>query len=231
MDLTYLLVLVVTLALGAGSQFLIKSTYKKWSQVPISTQLTGAEVARNMLDANGLTHVTIQKIPGIEGDLSDHFDPRNNVVSLSESVHDRATVGATAVACHECGHAVQHARGYAPAKLRGSLVPVVNLASNSWMLVLMAGIFMLTQAIPGATQLIWLAIILYGAVILFQVVTLPVEFDATSRGLAYIRSNPAVTAQESGGAKSVLRAAALTYVAAALSSLLYLLYLLTMVRR
>ncbi|MDR2587496.1 MAG: zinc metallopeptidase [Coriobacteriales bacterium] len=220
--MSYLLLIVVTLAVGFGTQAYIKHTYRKWSKVPISSGLTGAQAARKMLDANGLSHVAIERVPG---ELTDHFNPQTNIVSLSEGVYGSTSVAATAIACHECGHAVQHARGFVPAKLRGALVPAVNIAGGAWMIVLIAGIFL---SILG---LIWLAIALYAATIIFQVVTLPVEFDASRRALAYVKGYGFLPATETGGARSVLTSAALTYVAAALVSVLQLIYLLGLTRR
>jgi Zn-dependent membrane protease YugP len=220
--MSYLLLIVVTLALGFGTQAYIKHTFKKWNKVPISSSLTGAQAARRMLDANGLSQVAIECVPG---ELTDHFNPKTNVVSLSESVYNSSSVSATAVACHECGHAVQHARGFVPARMRGALVPAVNFASTAWLFILLAGAFL---AIAG---LVWLAIGLYAATIVFQLVTLPVEFDASKRALGYIKGYGFLPPTETGGARSVLTSAALTYVAAALVSVLQLIYLLGYFRR
>jgi Zn-dependent membrane protease YugP len=223
----YILLLLVSLGVGLGTQFYIKHCYKKWAKVPISTGLTGAQAARRMLDANGLAHVAIQRVGG---ELTEHFDPRTNLVSLSADVYDGRSVASTAVACHECGHAIQHATAYGFGKFRDALVPVVNFASNAWIFVLMAGIFALSMFSSSmGFSLIWLAIALYAAVILFQLVTLPVEFNASRRAVAYVQAY-GIPQQETGGARKVLTSAALTYVAAALSSLMYLLYLLTMTR-
>jgi Zn-dependent membrane protease YugP len=221
-NMSYLLLIGVTLILGFGTQAYIKHTYHKWSRVPISSGLTGAQAARKMLDANGLSNVAIARIPG---ELTDHYNPKTNVVSLSERVYGEASVSATAIACHECGHAVQHARNYAPAKLRGALVPAINIAGSAWIFVLLIGIFL------QMLGMVYLAIILYAVTILFQLVTLPVEFDASSRALAYVRGYGFLPATESGGARSVLTSAALTYVAAALVSVLQLIYLLGFTRR
>ncbi|MDR0350331.1 MAG: zinc metallopeptidase [Coriobacteriales bacterium] len=220
--MSYLLLLVVTLALGFGCQAFIKHTYTKWNKVGISTGLTGAQAARRMLDANGLSHVAIGRTAG---ELTDHFDPRTNVVSLSEAVYDGKSVSATAIACHECGHAVQHARGYVPAKLRGALVPSVNFASSIWIVVLLIGFFL------QMVGMIYLAIALYAATIIFQLVTLPVEFDASRRALDYVKGYGFSATAEFGGARAVLTSAALTYVAAALISVLQLIYLLGLTRR
>jgi Zn-dependent membrane protease YugP len=208
--------------LGFGSQAYIRHTYKKWSKVRISSGMTGAQAARKMLDANGLSHVAIERV---DGELTDHFNPKTNVIALSEAVYNGTSVSATAIACHECGHAVQHARGYVPGKVRGAIVPVVNLAGNLWMVVLIAGIFL------QMLNMIYLAIALYAATIIFQLVTLPVEFDASSRALAYVKGYGYLPATETGGARSVLTSAALTYVAAALVSVLQLVYLLGYARR
>ncbi|HBT95164.1 MAG TPA: peptidase, partial [Coriobacteriia bacterium] len=133
----WIALIVVSLALGFGTQMYIKNRFRKWSEVRISTGLTGAQTARRMLDANGLANVSIEMV---EGELSDHFDPRTNVVALSREVYNGASVAATALAAHECGHAIQHARSFMPAKLRSVLVPPINVASNVWIFVLIAGI-------------------------------------------------------------------------------------------
>jgi len=222
MDPVYLAVIVLSLILGLGSQALIKLVFKKWNKVQISSQYSGAQIARMMLNAYGLSHIPIQR--GGK-DLTDHYDPRTRAVTLSAAVYDGTTVAAAAIACHECGHAVQHATKYAPGSIRTAIVPVVNIASNVWIFVLFLGIILVQF------QLILVAVILYAAVILFQLVTLPVEFNASKRAIAYITTSGYLPPQEHAGAKSVLRAAAFTYVAAALASLLYLLYILGFARR
>ncbi|MDR2673179.1 MAG: zinc metallopeptidase [Coriobacteriales bacterium] len=222
MELNYFALIIITLVLGFGAQAMIKHTYRKWDKTPSSSGISGAQAARRMLDANGLSNVSITQVAG---ELSDHYDPRTNVVSLSASVYDSHSVSAIAVACHECGHAVQTAQGYVPGKVRSAIVPVVSFASNIWMLALILGIIM---SILG---LIYLAIALFAAVLIFQLVTLPVEFNASRRALAFIQQSGWLTAGENSGAASVLRAAALTYVAAALASVLQLIYLLGMARR
>jgi len=221
-NFSYLLLILVTLGLGFGTQAYISSTYNKWKKVPITSGLTGAQAARKMLDENGLSHVALTQVAG---QLTDHYDPRSQVVSLSEGVYNSRSVAATAIACHECGHAVQHARNYVPANIRTAIVPVVNFASSIWIIALIAGIFL------NIIGLIWAAIALYAAVILFQVVTLPVELDASHRAIVTIHGYGFLPAQEVKGARTMLTAAALTYVAAALSSVLQLIYLLGMARR
>ena len=217
MNISYIAVLIIMLVLGLGSQALIRMSFRKWSRVPASMQLSGAEAARRMLDSNGLVHVTVQRVGG---NLTDHYDPRTRVVSLSADVFDGRTVGANAIACHECGHALQHAQGYVPSTIRGAVVPVVNIASQAWVFVLILGYVM------SQIGLVYLAIIMYAVVILFQLITLPVEFNASSRAKVYLKSYGYLPPQESAGVSSVLNAAAFTYVAAALASLLYLVYLL-----
>lgn len=222
MSMSYLSLILLVLVIGFGAQLLIKHSYKKWNKNQSSAGVSGADAARTMLNNNGLTHVTIVETPG---ELTDHFDPRTNVISLSKAVYHGRTVSAVAIACHECGHAVQHAQEYVPAKVRGSIVPVASLASNLWVFVLIAGIFL------SMVGLVYVAIAMFGAVLIFQLVTLPVEFDASKRALAFVQGSGWLTQQEVGGARSVLRSAAMTYVAAALTSILQLIYLLGMARR
>lgn len=213
-DPAYLLLVIVSTVLGLVTQNYIKSTYAKWSKVPLDTARTGADVARGMLSAEGVSGVGIE---GIGGELTDNYDPRSNVLHLSAANLHGGSVASAAVACHEAGHAVQHARGYVPVKIRSALVPVVNFTSNAWILV-----FILGMAV-GQAGLLTLAIALFAFSVIFQIVTLPVEFDASRRAVAYIeRSGMGESAVR--GAKKVLAAAALTYVAAALVSVLQLLY-------
>ncbi len=220
MAIGYWGIIIITLIMGLGTQAYINSQYKKWLKVPISTGLTGAQAARGMLDANGLQNVQIDMIGG---KLSDNYDPRSNVLHLSEAVYKGFSVASTAIACHEAGHAVQHARGYVPAKVRMAIVPVVSFASNVWIFLLLIGFFL------NMMGLVWLAIGMYAFAVLFQVVTLPVEFNASSNAMACVNAM-AIPQIESAGARSVLTAAALTYVAAALSSILQLLYFIGMAR-
>ena len=204
----YLLLIVVTLAIGGLATWYVNSQLKKYTRVPISNGLTGAEAARRMLAYYGVTNVAVHR----GGPGQDFFDPRTNSVTLSPDAFDGRSITATATACHEVGHACQYAENYAPMKIRGAIVPVVNLASNAW-------IFLLSN------QLTTLAIVMYAVVVLFQLVTLPVEFNASRRAMTYM-DTIALPQSEQGGAFSVLRACALTYVAAALTSILQLLWLL-----
>ena len=212
---SYLLLIVVTLVIGMGATWYVNSQIKKYTRIPASTGITGADMAYRMLAANGVTGVAIYQ----GGPSQNHFDPRNNSITLDPDAYHGTSITAIATACHEVGHACQFAQGYAPMKIRGALVPAVNLASNAWMFLLLAGIFL---QIAGLTTL---AIIMYAVVVLFQVVTLPVEFNASRRGMAYLATT-GITQSEQSGAFNVLRACALTYVAAALTSVLQLLWLL-----
>ncbi len=218
-DPAYLLLVIISLVLGLATQGYIDATYRKWSRVR-SDGASGAAVARSMLDAYGCGRVGIRSTPG---HLTDHYDPRDDNLYLSGENRSGGSVASVAVACHEAGHAVQRAQGYAFFRARQALVPVVNLAQNAWMLVFLLGVMM---NLAGLTTL---AIVLFAFSVLFQLVTLPVEFDASRRAVAYIRASGMSEAQVRG-ARQVLTAAALTYVAAALTSILQLLYLLARTR-
>ena len=213
------MLIIVTLVIGLAASGYVNSQLKKYSKVPSRSGLTGAQAAQKMLHDNGVMGVSVTR--GAEG--QDHFDPRTNSIALSPSVYDHSTVTAYATACHEVGHACQFAQGYAPLRIRSAIVPAVNLASNAWVFVLIGGIIL------NMAGLIDVAIILYAAVVLFQLVTLPVEFNASHRAMDYMKSI-GLPEGEVAGSFSVLRACALTYVAAALASLLQLVYLLGMQR-
>lgn len=215
-DPLYLLVVLLSLVLGGVTQAYIRSTYDKWSKVPSGLGRSGADIARNMLDKGGAGACGIGRVAG---SLTDHYDPRDNCLHLSNDNYAGGSVASVAVACHEAGHAIQTAKEYGPIKLRTALVPVVNLAQSTWMLVFLAGMMM------GLAGLINLAIILFAFSVLFQIVTLPVEIDASRRAVAYLQGTGSDIDQR--GAKQVLTAAALTYVAAALVSVVNLLYLLS----
>ena len=217
--MSYWLLIIVTLALGLGASGYVNSQLRKYSQVRSSSGITGAQAAERMLRANGVTGVVIQR--GNEG--QDHFDPRTNSISLSPSVYDRSTVTAYATACHEVGHACQYAQGYAPLRARTAFWPVANAASSIWFIFFLIGVFMAASTIGGV--MINIAIVMYAAVVLFQIITLPVEFNASHRAMDYMKSLN-MPQGEIAGSFSVLRACALTYVAAALASVLQLLYLL-----
>ena len=215
MDPAYLALVIISLVLGGLTQSYINSTYRKWSHVPSGGE-TGEQAARRMLDSLGCGRVGIR---GVSGHLTDHYDPRDNNLYLSRENLSGGSVASVAVACHEAGHAAQREHGYAMMKFRSALVPVVNFTQNIWMLVLLAGVFM---NIAGLTTL---AIALFSFSVLFQIVTLPVEIDASRRAVAYIEQS-GMGEVNVRGAKKVLTAAALTYVAAALTSVLQLLYIM-----
>lgn len=213
----YMILIVLTLVIGMGASFYVKAQLQKYSTDRSSFGLTGAQIAQRMLASRGVYDVPIKC--GKEG--ADHFDPATNSITLSPSNYNYASVTAVATACHEAGHACQFAEGYAPLKLRTAIVPVANVASTAWMFVLFAGIFMNTMGLVN------LAIALYALVVLFQLVTLPVEFNASHRAMDYLKAS-ALPEAEIANSWSVLRACALTYVAAALASLLQLVYLLAL---
>lgn len=216
-DTTYILILIgVALSLMASAR--LKSTYAKYSRVRSLTGMTGAQAAQRLLHAEGIYDVRIERI---SGNLTDHYSPKEKVLRLSDSVYSSTSVAAIGVAAHECGHAVQHKEGYVPLKLRGSLVPVVNIGAQiSWPLIFIGIIF------SSAGFLVQLGIILFSLTVLFQLVTLPVEFNASSRALAALKRHNILYAEEAKGTGKVLKAAALTYVAAAAASILQLLRLL-----
>lgn len=212
----YYSVVIISLILGFAASGLVKSRFRKYSNVPISTGLTGREAALKMLSDNGVTDVSVHC--GREGE--DHFDPRSNSISLSPSNYNKASLTATATACHEAGHALQYAQNYRPLFVRASLVPAVNICSNAWLFVFMIGVAM------HAAGLTMLACLIYAVVVLFQVVTLPVEFNASSRALKYM-TNIGVQGKELSASRSVLRACALTYVVAAVASAIQLIWLIS----
>ena len=191
--------------------------FAKYSKVLAPGGLTGAQIAQKMLNDNGIYDV---QVTCIKGQLTDHYDPTKKTVNLSEDVYRLNSVAAAAVAAHECGHAVQHKEGYAPLKLRSALVPAVNISSKLSMIVIIIGL-LLINAFPA---LFWLGIAMFAMVFLFSVITLPVEFNASRRALAWLESSNSLDATQVAQAKEALKWAASTYVVAALSSLVTLLY-------
>ncbi|MFS0722911.1 zinc metallopeptidase [Paenibacillus sp. 1P07SE] len=206
--------IIIAFGISLWAQFRVKSTFNKWTQVSASSGLTGYQAARRMLDNNGLHDVQIEPV---QGRLTDHYDPMNRVVRLSEPVYYEGSISAISVACHEVGHAIQHANSYPMLVLRHKMFPVVNLVSGIAPFLLIAGILF------QATGLIGIGIVFFSAAVLFQLVTLPVEFNASSRARDLMISEGFIRSEEEGGVAKVLNAAALTYVAAALISLLELL--------
>ena len=217
MDPTYLLVLVgALLCIGASAK--LNSTYRKYAGVRCMSGITGAEAAQRILNAAGIHDVSIEHVAG---ELTDHYDPRNKVLRLSDSVYGAASVAAIGVAAHECGHAVQHSQGYVPLKVRSALVPAANIGSKLGIPLVVIGLLfgLYSSLVPVG---IWV----FALAVLFQVVTLPVEFNASSRALVMLQNCGITGGQETGYCRKVLWAAALTYVAAAASSVLQLLRLI-----
>ncbi len=212
----FILFLVPPLALGLGVQAWLKRTFAKYSNVELASGLPGAQVARQILDSNGLSEVPVEMAPG--GALSDHYDPRKKALFLSEPVYTPPSVAAAAVSAHETGHALQDSRGYVPLRIRSAMYPAVAFASTAWIWLLLIG------AILGALNLVALALILYAVAVAFHIVTLPVEFNASKRAGVQLRELGLVGPTEGEGVEKVLRAAAFTYVAGALSALSLLLY-------
>jgi Zn-dependent membrane protease YugP len=217
--MTFLIAFIVPMVIGFWAQHRVKSTFARNLEVPVANGMSGAQVARRILDSNGLNEVPIEETPG---SLSDHYDPRSKSVHLSPEVFRGVSIASTSVAAHEVGHAIQHAKSYSFFRFRSAMFPAVQFASNIWMLFLLGGIFF---QIAG---FIVLAVALYAIAVLFQIVTLPVEFDASSRAKKQLNELGLVVASEGDGVKSVLKAAAWTYVAGALAAVAMLLYYLSM---
>ena len=215
----YLIFCIPPLLLGLWASYNVKNTYKKYGQIPNASGMTGAEAARRILAQNGISDV---KIEMISGELTDNFDPRTNVIHLSQNVYNSATPAAVGVAAHETGHALQYAQGYAPMKIRGALIPVANFGSQAGIWIVVLGIIL------GIQSLAMFGVIAFGALVLFQLVTLPVEFNASNRALQALRSDGRMSEEEISQSGKVLRAAALTYVAALAASVGNLLRLLMM---
>lgn len=212
-----IIILIPAIIFSIVAQIMVKSAFSEYSKVRNSRSLTGADAAREILDRNGLTNVRIEHI---SGSLTDHYDPRANVIRLSDDVYGSATVAAVGVAAHEAGHAVQYAEGYYPIKIRNAIIPVTRFGSSLSTPLVILGLVL------SLDVLITAGILLFCAVVLFQAITLPVEFNASGRALKTLRSSHFLEDDEMKGARSVLTAAAMTYVAAMLSALLSLVRLL-----
>lgn len=221
-DPTWLMLMLVSTVIGLATQGYINSTFRKWSQVRLHNGVSGAEIARAVLDANGLHQVPITHVGG---NLTDHYDPRHRRLALSSPVYGEPTVAAAGVAAHEAGHAIQHSQNYIWGSVRTAIVPAVNIGSQLAFPAILMGIWL------RFAELAWLGVILYGGAVLFQIVTLPVEFDASRRAIAALSSSGVLPPEQVAGARQVLSAAALTYVGAALVSALQLLYFIGLARR
>lgn len=218
------LLIFIMLLLPIIASINVKTTFNKYAKIPNSRGLTGAQVARKILDANGLYNIRIEHIAG---NLSDHYDPRDGVVRLSDSTCNETSVAAVGVAAHECGHACQHAEEYTPIKIRSAIVPVTNICSRLWYFVFLIGILVF-ESFPS---LVYIGIAMFSAVVLFQLVTLPVEFDASNRALKTLENDGILTMDEVPHAKKVLTAAALTYVVALVTAIIQLLRLIASINR
>ncbi|MDP2233826.1 MAG: zinc metallopeptidase [Actinomycetota bacterium] len=215
-------IMILSIALGLVTQAWVNGAFKRWSKVPLATGATGAQVARRMLDGAGLAHVGIEMV---SGNLTDHYDPRAQVLRLSESVYSDSSVAAAGVAAHEAGHAIQHAASYVPVRIRQALVPAANIGSQAaWFLIPLGFIL-------NFPSLVWVGIALFASAVLFQFVTLPVEFDASRRALAALSEGSMIPSDQIGGARKVLTAAAMTYLAATLIAVLQLAYYVGLARR
>lgn len=216
-DPTYILIIIAAI-ISLIAQWRVSSAFSKYSRVASMSGMTGAQAARMILQSNGINDVSVQRI---SGKLTDHYNPSTKVLNLSESVYGSTSVAAIGVAAHECGHAIQHARGYFPLSLRTALVPVANIGSQlSWVFIIVGAILSFNQT------LITIGIIMFSAAVLFQLVTLPVEFNASARALEQLESNGILYRDEVSQTRKVLSAAALTYVAAAATAILQLLRLI-----
>ncbi len=216
-DCYYIILVIPAMLISLWAQFKVKSTYKKYSGVNNAKNITGAYAAQAVLTHYGITDVRIERVAGT---LSDHYDPKSKVIRLSEGVYSSNSIAAIGIACHEAGHAAQHAQDYVPIKVRNSLIPICNIGSTLGVPLALLGYFL------GFEPLISIGLLLYAAITVFQLVTLPVEFNASRRALKVIDETNLLYDDESSGAKKVLSAAAMTYVAAMLVSLANLLRLI-----
>ena len=221
-DWTYIVLVLPCVLLSLWASSNVNSTFKKYSRQLSSRRITGAEAARRVLAANGVYGVRIDRV---SGSLTDHFDPKTNVIRLSDSVYDNASTAAIGVAAHEAGHAVQYAQGYGPIKLRAAIIPVTNIGSKLAMPLILIGL-LLTFAENFSFFFVYLGIACFGLSLVFQLVTLPVEFNASRRAMVALEEGGILTDEERKGAKKTLKAAALTYVAATATALAQLLRLI-----
>lgn len=221
-DTTYLILIIPCLILSLWASARVNSTFRRYSKQLSARGITGAQAAQRVLSANGVSNVRIERI---SGNLTDHFDPKTNVIRLSDGVYDSTSTAAIGVACHEAGHAVQYAQEYAPIKLRAAIIPITNFGSKLAMPLILLGI-LLSALISASYTLVYLGIACFGLSLVFQLITLPVEFNASRRALEAIRESNILSDNEIKGARKTLSAAALTYVAATAVSLAQLLRLL-----
>lgn len=216
-DYYYLILIIPALLISLWAQFKVKSTFSKYSKVFATRGYTAAQIARYILDSNGLTGVRVERVAG---DLSDHFDPRTNVVRLSDSVYNSTSVAAIGVAAHEVGHAIQYAENYSPMKFRSAIIPITQIGSTLSMPLIFLGVLFSLQPI------VTIGIVFFSFATLFQLITLPVEFNASNRALKILEDRDYLYGEELKGAKRTLTAAAMTYVAALIVSAMQLLRLI-----
>lgn len=220
-DINYLIYMIPAFILMALTSWYVKSSYNKWSRVQASSRLTGAQAAQRLLSTGGMYGVQIQ---GTAGNLTDHYDPRNKTLYLSQGVANVPSVAAVAIAAHEMGHAMQDAEDYFPLKFRAALVPMVNIGSNLGWILIMIGLFL------NFTQLAWLGVLVFSGGAVFALATLPVEFDASARAKRLLVQTGIIqTEEEERGVNAVLNAAALTYVAALVTAVMQLLYYVSLI--
>jgi uncharacterized protein len=222
LTIVWLLCMGVPLLMGLWAQHKVKRTFARWSEVPVHNGMTGAQAAAEVIRASGLPNVEIR---AVEGRLSDHYDPRNRTLNLSADVGQASSLAALGVAAHEAGHAIQDARGYWPMRVRQTVVPVASIGSSLAFPLIFLGFIL------GSLGLVNVGLALFTAIVLFQLITLPVEFDASRRALVALGDGGLLTSEELGGAKQVLGAAAWTYVAAFVASVAQLLYFFLASRR
>jgi Zn-dependent membrane protease YugP len=223
-DPLYLLLMVVGMAMVFLPQMWVKNTVARFSEVRTAKGMRGRDVAQSILSENGLSNVSIEMV---EGELSDHYDPTARAVRLSSDVYNGNSISSVAVAAHECGHALQHAKGYYPVIVRSSMVPMVNFGSSLGPMLIMGAVMLggFSHAAPSlALTIAWAGVILYGLAVAFHFVTLPVELNASGRALKVLETHNYLTRDEMSGAKKVLTAAAFTYIATAMYALMQLLY-------
>lgn len=221
-DLTYVILVLPCILFSLWASFRVNSTFKKYSNQYSRRRITGAEAAQRVLHANGVRDVRIERVGG---NLTDHYDPRTNVIRLSDSVYDSTSTAAIGVACHEAGHAVQYAQNYAPIKFRAAIIPITNIGSHLAMPLILLGL-LLTFMETASFFFVYAGIACFGLSLVFQLVTLPVEFNASRRAMEAIADTDILTSEEQVGARKTLTAAAMTYVAATAVALAQLLRLL-----
>ena len=226
-DMYYIVLVLPMVILSLVAQAMVSSRFSKYSKVRTMRNLTASEAVRQILDENGLQNVKIERV---SGNLTDHYDPKSNVIRLSDSVHSSTSVAAIGVAAHEAGHAVQHAKSFAPIRWRNSLVPAANLGSKLSIPLIIVGLVLMGMESAMGTMVVYFGIALFSLAVLFQIVTLPVEFDASNRAIKTLSEGGYLYQEEVGMVKKVLSAAAMTYVAAAATSIAQLLRLILIAR-